>query len=331
MLTAKENFMETIKGGNPDRFVNQYEALGIIPVNPIAASGGYPRQPGETAVDNWGVTHYFAPGTPGPFPVLDDEHKILKDITKWREQVKIPNLIFPDEMWAGMKAGLVDPIDTEEQFVTLMYPVGLFERAHYLMGIEECLMNLYEEPEEMHALLDALTEYEIGYAEQVCAHWPIEAVFHHDDWGTQISSFMSPAMFREFFVPRYKKIYDTYRKLGVKLIVHHNDSYGANLVPYMIEMGIDVWQGCLSSNDLPALIKQYGGKISFMGGIDNGAVDRVDWTQEQIDAYVAKTCTECGKQYFIPCMCAGLPGSAFPGVYGAVSRAIARFSQEHQD
>ena len=25
MLTIRENFMETIKGGNPDRFVKQYE------------------------------------------------------------------------------------------------------------------------------------------------------------------------------------------------------------------------------------------------------------------------------------------------------------------
>ena len=326
MLTARENFIETIKGGNPDRFVNQYEALGLIRANPIAASGGYPRQPGETAVDAWGVTHTFEPGTPGPFPVHDDEHKILKDITKWREQVKVPNLIFPDAVWDGMKAPMVDPIDTNEQILTLFYPVGLFERAHYLMGIEECLMALLEEPEEMHELLDVLTEYEIGYAEQVCAHWPIEAVFHHDDWGTQKSSFMSPAMFEEFFLPRYKKIYDTYRRLGVKYIIHHNDSYSANLVPQMIEMGIDVWQGCLTTNDLPALISQYGGQISFMGGIDNGIVDREDWTPEAVEAHVTRICGECGKQYFIPCMCAGMPGSAYPGVYEAVCGAIAKLN-----
>ena len=25
--------------------------------------------------------------------------------------------------------------------------------------------------------------------------------------------------------------------------MHHSDSYAANLVPFMIEMGIDIWQG----------------------------------------------------------------------------------------
>lgn len=29
MLTIKENLLETIRGGNPDRFVNQYEFLHI--------------------------------------------------------------------------------------------------------------------------------------------------------------------------------------------------------------------------------------------------------------------------------------------------------------
>ena len=323
VLTKRQNLLETIRGGNPDRYVNQYEALGLVIVNPISASSPYPFQPGETAVDSWGVTHTFEPGTPGPFPVMDEDHKVLKDITQWREAVKAPNLIFPEEMWAGMKAQFVDTIDRNEQFITSFHPVGLFERSHYLMDIQDCLMNFYEEPEEMHALLDYITEWEIGYAEQVCSHYHVDAVLFHDDWGTQKSSFMSPAMFEEFFLERYKKIYGTYRKNGVELIIHHSDSYAANLVPYMIEMGIDVWQGCLTTNGLPALIKQYGGQISFMGGIDNGIVDRIDWTQEKIDEHVQNICGSCGKHYYIPCMCAGMPGSAHPGVYEAVSKAIA--------
>ena len=328
MLTAKENFREVVRGGNPDRFANQYDALGIIMVNPMVAASPYPFKPGETCVDSWGVTHTFEPGTPGAFPVHTNGLRVLEDITEWREKVKAPNLFFPDGMWAGMKAQFVDPIDTKEQIPTLFFPAGLFERTHYLLGIEDTLCAFYEEPEEMHALLDYLTEWEIGYAEQVCAHYPIEAVFHHDDWGTQTNSFFSPAMFEEFFVPRYKKIYDTYRKHGVKLIIHHSDCYCANLVPHMIEMGIDVWQGCLTVNNLPELIEKYGGQISFMGGIDNGVVDRVDWTDEKIEAYVRDICQQCGKKYFIPCMCAGMTVSAFPGVYEAVSKAIDKLNQE---
>ena len=38
--------------------------------------------------------------------------------------------------------------------------------------------------------------------------------------------FLSPEMFREFFVPAYKKIYGFWKENGVELIVHHSDSYG---------------------------------------------------------------------------------------------------------
>jgi len=97
-------------------------------------------------------------------------------------------------------------------------------------------------------------------------------------------------------------------------------------------MGIDIWQGCLSTNNIPELVKQYGGKISFMGGIDNGKVDRADWTQELVAEETEKICKEvwnkAGNLYFIPCSTVGGPGSTYPGVYEAISKEIDRISKE---
>ena len=87
-----------------------------------------------------------------------------------------------------------------------------------------------------------------------------------------------------FYFEPYKEIYGYYHSHGVELVIHHSDSYAATLVPSMIEMGIDVWQGCMGTNNLPELIKKYGGKISFMGGIENRAVDFESWTDENCDA-----------------------------------------------
>jgi uroporphyrinogen-III decarboxylase len=145
-------------------------------------------------------------------------------------------------------------------------------------GMDDALLNFYEEPEEMHALIDYITEYELKYAAELTKYYKPDCLFHHDDWGSSKSSFMSPDMFEEFIVPAYKKIYGFYKENGVELIVHHSDSYAANLVPFMIDMGIDIWQGCISNNNVPELIKNFGGKISFMGDIDNAIVDREDWT-----------------------------------------------------
>ena len=41
MLTIRQNFLETIRGGNPDRFVNQYEFLSMVRGDPI--TGQSPR------------------------------------------------------------------------------------------------------------------------------------------------------------------------------------------------------------------------------------------------------------------------------------------------
>lgn len=51
----------------------------------------------------------------------------------------------------------------------------------------------------------------------------------------------------------------------------------------MIDMGIDIWQGTMSSNNIPELIQKYGDKITIMGGIDSASVDRPDWTPELVE------------------------------------------------
>lgn len=87
-------------------------------------------------------------------------------------------------------------------------------------------------------------------------------------------------------------------------------------------------QGCMSVNDLPKLIKEYGKDITFMGGIDNGKVDCFDWNQEMIEESTDQLCRDCGKLYFIPCTTHGLNFSCIPGVYEAVDKEIDKMTKE---
>ncbi|WP_022666390.1 uroporphyrinogen decarboxylase family protein [Desulfospira joergensenii] len=323
MLTKRQNLMETIKGGNPDRFVNQYEFLNIILEAPLRTR----PQRGETITNEWGITYSWPEDQLGPFPVHDNGKMVLTDITKWKEQVTFPSVIFPEEHWeAAVKHA--ESVDRNDQFVTIFFASGTFEMTHMLMGMENAMMNLYEEPELMKELIDGLVDYEIEYAKQAIKYLKPDALFHHDDWGSQISSFMSPDMFREFYLEPYKKAYGFWKDNGVELIVHHSDSYAANLVPHMIEMGIDIWQGVMTTNNTPELIKKYGGKISFMGELDSGPLDHPDWDAKVIAEHVEKACKSCGKQYFIPCLTQGLHFSSFPGVYDAATEAINQMSKK---
>ncbi len=328
MLTIRQNLLETIHGGNPDRYVKQYEAFkivggGVMGSNPYMAVNKAPK-PGELNVVNaWGVTRSWPEGNPGPFPVHTPDKIVCKDITEWKKYVKAPNVIFPEEAWEPYIKE-AEAIDRNEYFVTCAVYPGIFEHCHYLLEMQECLMNFYEEPEAMKELIDYIADWELQYAEQLCKYIKPDAIFHQDDWGSQISTFLAPDMFEEFYLDAYKKVYGYYKDHGVEVIVHHSDSYAATLVPYMIEMGIDIWQGVMRSNDISSLIKEYGGKISFMGGIESASVDFPGWTEEKVKEEVYKACEEFGKgnRYFIPCATQGSPASTFPGVYEMVNKYI---------
>ncbi|MDO5409062.1 MAG: uroporphyrinogen decarboxylase family protein [Lachnospiraceae bacterium] len=329
MLTKRQNMLETIRGGNPDRFVKQYEAIEFVMSTPYALQ--YPLMPEGPGADPvkcaWGYTNSWPAGTPGAFPLHDKEHLVCPDVTRWKEYVKAPNIDYTAEDWKQCQED-VAKVDRNEKLVAAFVAPGLFEMCHYLCEIQTALINFYEEPEAMHELIEYVTEWELKWAEQICTYMKPDVLFHHDDWGTQRSTFMSVDMFREFFLEPYTRIYKYYHEHGVQLVIHHNDSYSATYVPSMIEMGIDVWQGCMSVNNLPELIKKYGKDITFMGGIDNGIVDKEDWTQELIAQETDQLCRDCGKLHFIPCTSHGLSFSTFPEVYPAVDKEIDKMSAE---
>jgi len=326
MLTAKQNMQECIRGGNPERFVNQYEAIKLL-FHPYFLHAGGVSKGDLNKVNAWGVTNSFPENVPGGFPVHTADKIVIKDIEHWRDYVKAPPLKFTDEEW-GMFKGMYDAVDGTQTYKAPFIAPGLFEQTHHLSEISNALTYYLTNPDEMHELIDYLTEWELELAEGICKNLKPDAMFHHDDWGSEKSTFMSPDMFAEFFVEPYKMIYGYYHDHGVELVIHHADSYGATLVPYMIEMGIDIWQGCMESNNVPELVKKYGGQITFMGGIDNKSVDFTGWTQEDCRKAARKACESCGSKYFIPCITQGGPGSVFEGTYIALTEEIDKYSEE---
>lgn len=321
MLTKRQNLLETMHCGNPDRFVNQYEFIKILTKNPFSVRNTAPKYGEHNVVNAWGVTRSYPIGTPGAFPVHTPDKIVIKDIEEWQKYLKVPNVIYNAEEWEPFIAE-AEAVDRSEQYVAPFIAPGVFEQCHYLMEIQNCLMNFYEYPDEMHEVIDCITEWELAYAAELCKYLKPDALFHHDDWGSQQSTFLSPDMFREFIKPAYMKIYGYYKSHGVELIVHHSDSYAATLVPDMIDMGIDIWQGVMKSNNIPALIEQYKGKITFMGGIDSASVDFEGWTPEVVAKEVDWACKTLGKHSFIPNASQGLPMSTFPGVYDELTKQI---------
>ena len=327
MQTPKEVFLETIRGGTPDRYSNQFEALALqwcTPQDVRHPDAEYGKPPVKNA---WGVTFEWPVGTPGPFPLHDEEHLVVKDIEHWEEYVHMPETEFPEEEWEWIVEE-ANKVDRNQQLVTAVMWPGIFENCHHLMDMEPCMVALYEEPEIMHDIIDVIVEYEIKMAKNIIDHIHPDALYRHDDWGTQRSTFMSNDMFREFLLEPTKKVYKYWKDNGVDIIVHHSDSYGETLLPEMEEMGIDVWQGALSTNDLNKIAHEYKGRVTVMGGINNGIVDVEGWTPEAVDEEVNRVLDWVDSPYIIPNCTFGGNASSYDGVYDCVTESIDRYNRE---
>ena len=63
MLTARQNMAEVIRGGTPDRYVNQYEAIQLL-FHPFMMRSPLLKPGDMNVVNAWGVTNSFPFGTP---------------------------------------------------------------------------------------------------------------------------------------------------------------------------------------------------------------------------------------------------------------------------
>ncbi len=310
MLNARDNFLETLHHGKPDAFVNEWEPFGFVfdPLMGVTLIA----QPGKYVVDGWGTTIYMGEDEPGAMPIVRDDNKAIPDITEWKKYIKSPDIKQKLD-WTAAKEQ-AEAIHKENKLTTSLMATGLFEQSHYLMGFEDTLMNFLLEPEAMGDLLDYITDYKLTYAQILVENLHPDVVLFHDDWGSKTSLFMSPEVWREMLKPRYEKIYSYFKSQGV-IIIHHSDSYCQPIAKDMIDIHMDVWQGVLPQNDIPAIQKETEGKLILMGGLDASIMDLKDYKEDVIREEVARACREYAPGgSFIPCLTYGGEGSIFPGV-----------------
>ena len=327
MMTPKETFLELLKSdGQPDHQLCQYEALHMCLSDPINTYLRGNRKRGTVSRDRWGTTISWPDDAPGPMPVTTDGLAVCPDVTRWRETVHAPDIDSCTEGWEVCRAAAREACGPDRLLAGFM-GTGIFEQCHFLMGFEDTLTNLYEHPEEMHALIDYITDYRLRYVKRLIDGLRPDVIFSHDDWGTKDALFMRPEMWREFFKEPYRRFYGYIRSRGV-IAIHHADSYLVPIVEDMAEIGIQVWQGVLPENDIPALQRQLRGRLVLMGGM-GAAIDRADAAPEEIYGYAMDTLRRCCPGgHYIPSITYGLPGAVYPHVDAHIDRAVADYNAQ---
>jgi hypothetical protein len=119
-------------------------------------------------------------------------------------------------------------------------PGFAFNIARKMRRLEAYLADLLLERDRVHILhdrIDAMLEDMIrNYAASGA-----DCVMFPEDWGTQTQTLISPAMWREEFYPRFRRLCALAHECGIKVFMHSCGQIEA-IVPWLMEAGVDLLQ-----------------------------------------------------------------------------------------
>lgn len=219
-------------------------------------------------------------------------HIVLKDITAWEDVVRFPDLDAFD--WQGLADAQLAGY-TGGKVVEYHAWNSQFLRLTHLMGFENALCALYEEPEACYALMEAITDYKIRLIERVHDYFHPDSFVNYDDVATVRGLFMSPATYRELIKPHHKRMNDAAAAYGM-IPQQHCCGKCEDIVPDFIDEGSAAWQSAQPDNDLAAIIRMYGDRFGVTGGYDTqGRPGTASATMEDIRSEVDRCLREYGR------------------------------------
>ena len=205
-------------------------------------------------IDEWGCTFTnIHPGVIGEVktPLIDD----------WS---KLDDFRTPDEL-LQIDAPTANAFCRSTELFTLAACPRPFERLQFLRGSENLYMDIAEESPAFTELLRRVHNFYLKEM-QVWAATEVDGLMFMDDWGSQRSLLIDPAVWRRIFKPLYAEYIQIAHAAGKKTLMH-SDGHIAAIYPDLIELGLDALNSQIFCMDIPDL-GRYRGKIAFWGEMD---------------------------------------------------------------
>jgi uroporphyrinogen decarboxylase len=252
---------------------------GCKSIKPLYAN---PDEFGDRAKDEFGVvwtTSHIDRGAPIIHP--------LKDAT-------LDGYTFPDTRAAYRFEHLDAWCRQQKGHFRILWVGDLWERATFMRGMQELLLDVALNPTFVEELLDRLTAHVLTTMEIHLERFEFESIAVSDDYGVQKSMVMSPAHWRKLVKPRLKKIYGRAKKAG-RSVFHHTCGHVAPIIPDLIEIGLDILHPIQPETmDILALKKEFGKDLTFCGGISTQGLLR-NGTPDEVRAEVRRLKKVMGK------------------------------------
>jgi hypothetical protein len=145
--------------------------------------------------------------------------------------------------------------------------ISLYERAHFVRGLENVWADIHLAPDDLGRLLDVLVEmnlHAIGRYAQAGA----DGYIWCDDWGLQDRLMIAPDSWRAIWKPRYRRVYRAAHDAGLLTFLHSCGDV-SSVLEDLIEVGLDVIQFDQQENmGVERLGAQFGGRIAFWCPVD---------------------------------------------------------------
>jgi len=148
--------------------------------------------------------------------------------------------------------------------------IVFFEQMQQLRSMENLLIDLAEESREVYRLRDDLLAFNLRWIDGWLEH-EHDGLHFADDWGSQTSLLISPDLWRRFFKPVYKTMFDKVDRAG-RDVWYHSDGNIIDILPDLIEIGVKVLNCQAPAIGLDVLARDFAGKVCFRTDLDRQQV-----------------------------------------------------------
>lgn len=282
MMTSKERVTRAVRFKAPDRFPmklpepygSDFAGVGMHPSPDARPSRG---------PDEWGAVWANA-GVSRLGEVKEFPLKSWDDLAT----LHIPDIRDP-KRWTHLDGAR----DKAGDKFLLGSGISIYERVHFIRGLENTWADIHEAPDQLRELLGILVDMNLLAIERY-AQAGVDGLFFCDDWGLQDRLMISPTSWRALWKPAYRRIYEAAHAAGM-LTFLHSCGYIVDILDDLIEIGLDVIQMDQQENmGLENLGSRFGGRITFYCPVDIQQTMQYG-TLDQIRAYCRRLVTELGR------------------------------------
>ena len=180
-------------------------------------------------------------------------------------------------------------------------PAGFFGALREIMGFENLMYIFYDDPVLLEEILDTLCDLWIDVYSEIQKRVSLDYIFIWEDMCNKTGPLISPAVFREFLLPRYKRMTESLRSSNnMPLFMVDSDGDERPLVPLWIEGGVDIvfpWETQFGLDIIK--VRQEYPMMGMMGGLNKHALE---FSREHMEKELEKVPYMLEHGYYIPCL-----------------------------